>query len=1095
VTLVRRALVFTSAAAYCLCSAPSSGQTTQGILQGVVRDGSSVAVKPLKDIQVTCRNVATRETLKAPKTDESGVYSFANLSPGEYILEISDSTRPPHYQPREIHGVQVDVAAQRTVDPELMPFSSVLREPEYRTLVGNRVAATEVEYGLDINGDRSVVVETLSSSQTLIEATRSDLIGPELFDALPLSGRDIFTMLLTEPGVTANSGTVRSLGMEAGGQRPYSSNFLLDGIEFNNYLVTGPLILIPPESVQEYRISTNNFSAEFGGTSGFLANAVTRYGGQKWNGALYSNLENRDLDAKLAPHGPERDWRIGYQTGGPIVKNLFVSSAFDSLRDLTLQKPIVENLPSAAFLGFLAQNFPSSAALRLLTEFPPPATPPSSDGDVSQLFSAPPITLNQWFSLNRLDYSFREQQDRLTARAMVAEVARPDFIWSPYPDFVSGLKQPVDSVMIGLEDIRGPRLTNELRLGTTVTNIHWDRAHPEIPTLGVVGGNLGFESPVLPGSPAPYAFRYRTTGWELHDQAIKIAGRHIFSAGGGLLHRSTDIFLNFLAAGIFDFDTILNFAIDSPSLFLGSSAMLALPGYGLPNFQHSYRNLEWSGFAADTYRFSPRWSGSLGVRYESPGAPVDLSAGDAMVKLGPEGTLPDGLKSTQIVGIAPNTALYPANHSDWSVRAGLSFDVFGSGNTVLRAGYGIFYDRTFDNIWLSAALNNVALSQPLPVAVSRACEQYLNPGCPASLLSQGEAPSDALTPVAFDPHMRDPYAQSFFWAVQQKLASGWSLEADVIGSLGTHLVTTDLLNRPFTVASTLTNNAENGDPTRYNPYLPEIAYRGSEGSSHFFGLTTQLRYQSAALYFQSAFTWSHSRDNQSDPLSGDFFNLAFTANGVANQGQLAGFTQQYDSGGDRGNSDFDQRLNWVELAIWHLPAAPWKPARLLTDGWRLSELGAFRTGFPFSVFVPGSIAPDFVNNRANLAGPPMLSPRTPGPGGSYILNPASFTFPQPGMLGDTSRNQFYGPGLYNADISLSRRISLSNLGERWGLTVRLDAYNLLNHLNLGPPDNVLGSSTFGWSTYGRNLAGNGFPIITPLVETTRRLEVSLRVEF
>jgi hypothetical protein len=1072
----------------------ANAQTTQGILWGVVGDSSSTQRKSLPDILVKCTNAATGETFDAPPTNSSGTYYIANLSPGEYILDVRD--KASYYQAREIHGIEVGVAGKTRVDPDLTPLSKTLSDPEYRTFKGKRLTATAREYGLDIDRDRLIMVETVDSRDSLLDATRSDLIRPGELEALPLSGRDVFAMFLTEPGVTADSGTIRSLGMEAGGQRPSSSSFLLDGIEFNNYLVTGPLAFVPPESVQEYRVSTNNFSSEYGGATGFLANVVTRYGGEQWSGAIYSNLDNRALDAQRTPHGPERDWRIGYQTGGPLLaKRLFVSSAFDFLRDRTLQAPVIENFPSAAFLTFLAKNYSSNSSMKLLKDFPPPVTAPSTDGDVSPLQVTPPISLNQWLSLNRVDYSFRGGLDRVTARVAVSDLSRPDFIWSPYKDFVSGLKQPVGSVMIGLQDARRRHLTNELRMGWTASNIHWDRAHPEIATLTVIGGNPRFERPLLPGSPAPYGFRYRSTGWELHDHFINVTAKNVFSAGGGFLSRHIDNTLTLLSAGWFAFGSIRDFAIDSPGNFLGSAARLALPNYGPPSFEHSYKNLQWFGFVNDTHRFSPRWSGNLGIRYESLGAPVDLSSGDDVVQFGPGGSHPQGLAATHFVPIAPGTALYRPGRADWAVRAGLSFDAFGSGKTVVRAGYGIFYDRAFDNIWETVGTNNLILSPPIAFASGGACTHYLEQACRVSLLSGGITPSDSPTPLAFDPKMRDPYAQNAFLAVQQKLGSAWSAEINTLGSLGTHLVVTDLLNRSFSVQSDLTNNSTNGDPTRYSPHLPEIYYRGSGGSSHYFGMTALLRRRSRALYFQAAFTWSHSKDSQSDPLLGEFFDLSFTANGVSNHGQIAAFTRQYDSKSDRGNSDFDQRHNFIELLVWQLPSASWKPVKLLSEGWRLSEIGAFRSGFPFSVFVPGS--GDLINNRADLV-PGVDATQnlsSPNHGGKYILNANAFQPPAAGTIGTTARNQFYGPGLYNFDLSLSRRIGLSRLGEHFGLTLRVDAYNLLNHLNLGPPDHILGPGTFGLSVYGRTLANSGFPVIAPLQETSRRLQVLLRFEF
>ena len=104
-------------------------------------------------------------------------------------------------------------------------------------------------------------------------------------------------MLVSLPGVTADNGTARGLGISVAGQRPSSSNYLLDGVENDNYLITGPLNPVAPEAVQEYRISTNNYSAEYGRTSGFIANAVTRAGGNEFHGVGYEYLKNTMLNA------------------------------------------------------------------------------------------------------------------------------------------------------------------------------------------------------------------------------------------------------------------------------------------------------------------------------------------------------------------------------------------------------------------------------------------------------------------------------------------------------------------------------------------------------------------------------------------------------------------------------------------------------------------------------------------------------------------------------------------------------------------------------------------------------------------------------
>src|SRR5687768_7206385 len=114
---------------------------------------------------------------------------------------------------------------------------------------------------------------------------------------LPLAGRDTYTMLVTQPGVTSDAATARGLGLSVNGQRPSASNFLLDGLENNNYLSSGPLTAAVPEFVQEYRISTNNYSAQYGRTSGFLANAMTRSGSNAFHGFGYLYFKNEALNA------------------------------------------------------------------------------------------------------------------------------------------------------------------------------------------------------------------------------------------------------------------------------------------------------------------------------------------------------------------------------------------------------------------------------------------------------------------------------------------------------------------------------------------------------------------------------------------------------------------------------------------------------------------------------------------------------------------------------------------------------------------------------------------------------------------------------
>jgi len=141
---------------------------------------------------------------------------------------------------------------------------------------------------------------------------------------------------------------------------------------------------------------------------------------------------------------------------------------------------------------------------------------------------------------------------------------------------------------------------------------------------------------------------------------------------------------------------------------------------------------------------------------------------------------------------------------------------------------------------------------------------------------------------------------------------------------------------------------------------------------------------------------------------------------------------------------------------------------------------------------------DNINNRANLVNPAQAVIDTPAPSGVQILNPAAFTAPAPGQLGNLGRNAFRGPGLYSADTSLSRRFRLVKLGESGRLTLRADAFNLLNHANLNNPVTMLGTlapNPFGSALYGRQGFDPGFPTSAPLNEAPRQIQIMVRLDF
>ncbi len=252
----------------------------------------SVTGRPIPAASVLFSSAVTN-LAGASASDASGYYYLPLLSPGIYQIRVTAAA----YQSQEVQELELTVAARIELDFRLRPLSDVWESGEYKSvfLPGQKTIVTF--YGPDVDPSKSGSFEAQKGKTQPLESTVSEVIDSDEINNLPLEGRDVYSLLATQPGVTSDSAAGRGLGLSVNGQRPSSSNYLLDGLENNNYLITGPLATVAPEAIQEYRISTNNFSAEYGRTSGFLANAITRAGGEQFHGVAYFYLENEALNA------------------------------------------------------------------------------------------------------------------------------------------------------------------------------------------------------------------------------------------------------------------------------------------------------------------------------------------------------------------------------------------------------------------------------------------------------------------------------------------------------------------------------------------------------------------------------------------------------------------------------------------------------------------------------------------------------------------------------------------------------------------------------------------------------------------------------
>jgi hypothetical protein len=1081
-------------AAAVLCDASVFAQSTQGVLLGRITD--STTSLGVAGAHVECLNTETRQTLSAA-TDTFGLYAVPSLSPGIYTVTVTGDK----YQSQQARAVEVRVASRVELNFPLRPLSDLWEAGRSDLFRIPGTTRTLGFYGPDVDSSRLAVFTANAATASPLETSLSDVVDPVTIDNLPLTGRDVYTMLLLLPGVTADTGTARGLGFSVFGQRPSSSNYLLDGADNNFLLATGPLSTPPPEFIQEYRVSTGNYTAEFGRTSGFVANAVTRGATDAWHAGGFFHLENELLNANgfqananASPRQPLTQVEGGFVGGGPAIpRKLLLSGGLDVLRTKALADRQYFALPTASFIQSLN---PAGYAGGLFRAFPLPIAPQAAGND-ALVQIAPPADFFRADEYGRLDW-LATSADRFLFRFLRDTIDQPQFLFSPYPGFSTPLHQSSISGAGSWTRQIGAALQNEFRGARTGDAVRFIAPNSGVPVLSVGDGNLtaGAQtySPLLPGPQNLFNYTNRGTSFEIGDTLTGIAGRHLWKAGAGFFQRSVALNLAFGTGGrlLFpDFDGLKQGFPQQLQVEVDRYTAGFVPV--LPNRNYRYRQPYL--FAQDSFRLTSRITLDFGLRYEWYGAPVNTGAvKDTLIVFAPGASTAASLIGA--TAVTPSSTgdqiLYPAAGVNLAPRIGIAWDINGTGRTTLRASWGLFYDRPFDNLFENTIQNRYLTSAfqnfTAPLAAGASTAEIAAAGTQVSS-------SQLVNNLAFQPGLHAPRVQNAFAGIQHALLSSVSLEADARFSRGRRLITTDIINRSLSLDP-------NFSPSGYlNPSFSQLDYRANQGTSQYAAFSTTARVHRRSLLAQASFTWSHAEDNQSDPLANAFFDLNQFQAQQSLVPSFSAFTRQFDSNGDWANSDFDQRLNFVAYATW-FPQVRFASRRLnyALGDWTISGLAAARSGLPFSVYASqttGFIGDPIINERADLTDPAHAMTSVPGPGGRFILNPAAFSLPS-GTVGTSGRNEFTGPGLFSSDISLARAFRLPLRREGSVLTLRADAYNFLNHANLNNPSRAVsqvGDTNFGLAQFGRTQSASGFPLIQPLHESARIVQILVRVDF
>ena len=1009
--------------------AQAYAQTVLATLAGTVVDASGKAVS---GATVEARS---RETGRAvtSKSDSRGEFVIPGLAAGSYEMQFSATGFKSMARPIELTvNQQARVTVELTVGE---PARSEISVTDERPLLRTDTAAL------------GAVVENAQVT------------------GLPLDGRNWTELALLVPGAApsaqGSAGSVRgNVALSLNGGREDANNFLLDGVYNGNPNLNGSGVVPAVDAIREFEVVTSNYDASFGRNGAGQVNVVLKSGSNELHGALYEFFRNAALDSKnyFAPaNEPKPKYQrnqFGAAIGGPIAKNrTFFFADFESRRT---REGItrVTNVPTALersgdfsqsglpFLldPFTFQPFPNSriprerlhpigAAVASLYPLPNRNVP-------GQNFVSSPTARerNDQFDV-RVDHKLGARSDlafrySMGDRTLYEPFTGPSF--AAVPGFGDDVPRRSQNAMASHTHAFTPALLNEFRAGfnrnassvlqeNRNTNISASLGLPVY--AGARANGLTYFS--VPGY-SPLGDEYNNpqqthiNTFQVLDQASWIRGRHQLKFGFDFRRFQQNAFRDIQARGLINFVGYTGNALSE--LLQGLPAVTGIARVDNPQY---LRGSSYSAFMNDTWRATPKLTLTLGLRYEFNTPPHDRfnranlydTATRSLVAVG-TGNMP--------------RAGYTSDRNNFAPRIGLAYTLGSRGTTVVRAGYGFYYDQNplapgeglyfnapyYDfRLYVTSAQFPLLLHDPYPA-------NYPFPS-PASSLS-------------FQRDLRTGYLQHWNFGIQHQLGSSRVVEVAYAGSKGTKLLSARDINQPDPSPTDI--------PFRPNFLFSDINQLESRANSNYHSLQTRFQQRlSGGVSALASYTWAKSIDDASS-----FFPSA----GDANFPQDSRFV-----GPERARSSFDVAHRFTAGYTWELPFAR---ARWY-GGWQTSGILSFQTGRPFTVALLGELDNSGTgrsslgfgaNDRPNVLRNPALDNPTP----ERWFDTTAFAIPTKGTFGNAGRNILNGPGQQNINVSLLKHFTLS---EAMRLQFRLEAFNLLNHTNFDLPNLFVGSPTFG----------------------------------
>lgn len=559
-----------------------------------------------------------------------------------------------------------------------------------------------------------------------------------------------------------------------------------------------------------------------------------------------------------------------------------------------------------------------------------------------------------------------------------------------------------------------------------------------------------------------------------YDNAVQSIGRNGTSTAGtpGQLNGGID---NLLAGQVGQFEVAVYPQGELPCVRSASTgAYTVTPACTLtnpltsPNFTRSNRYKDYALYTQDSWKVTKQLTVNYGLRWEVYGPQHSQSPQlDANFALGPGTNLIDQAAhgyiftrgGTSTIPKSPVGGLWQNNFTQFGPRLGFAYDLTGDGKTSVRGGYGISFERNFNNVTY-----NVIQNPPNYAVVNYTTSSNGNQTLATSNLgplagATGTATFGNPTLRAVNPHIRPAYTQSFNLGIQRELKPGTTVEINYVGERGIRNFSITGINQSY-YGGIYEGYADQAN--RANLQYSSINFRGADGDSYYNGADVAIssrNIRNSGLTLVANYTWAHSTDNTSSTFS----------SGSSNNSNL-GYLDPLNHGLDHGSSDFDVRQRVVVSPVYAVPFFKSTKGleKLLLDGFEASTIFTASTGNPFTEFdlsneevAKAPRATFLVPVTRHRTGPETDLSSSYGPNtfgylplpnytpSNYVTTPfnnicgCSDFGPFPSNM--SHRNAFAGPGVFNVDAQASKKFAIN---DRYGFQVRAEAYNLLNHANL-----------------------------------------------